>query len=129
MTRQIIVVVDDEPHIRHIIGRKLEGAGYEVHTAADGDEGLELVRNLRPCLLVTDLQMPGMSGLELSAACRENPRTRRIPIILVTGSVITTTDIRAKSEVLGNICCISKPFSPRKLLQKARELVEGQTPE
>jgi len=129
MTGRTIVIVDDEPHIRHIIGRKLQGAGYEVRTASDGDEGLELVKTIRPSLLITDLQMPGMNGFELCSACREDPRTCRLPIILVTGSVIATADIRAKSEVLGNIYCISKPFSPRKLLQKVRDLMESETPE
>lgn len=129
MTVRTIVIVDDEPHIRHIIGRKLEGAGYEVHTASDGEEGLELVKTIRPSLLITDLQMPVMNGFELCSACREDPRTRRLPIILVTGSVIRTADVQAKSEVLGNIYCISKPFSPRKLLQKVRDLVECETRE
>jgi CheY-like chemotaxis protein len=129
MTGRTIVIVDDEPHIRHIIGRKLQGAGYEVRTASDGEEGLELVKTIRPSLLITDLQMPGMNGFELCSACREDPRTCRLPIILVTGSVIATADIRAKSEVLGNIYCISKPFSPRKLLQKVRDLVESEIPE
>ena len=129
MTGRTIVIVDDEPHIRHIIGRKLQGAGYEVRTASGGQEGLELVKTIRPSLLITDLQMPGMNGFELCSACREDPRTCKLPIILVTGSVIATADIRAKSEVLGHIYCISKPFSPRKLLQKVRDLIESETPE
>jgi CheY-like chemotaxis protein len=129
MIGKTIVVVDDEPHIRHIIGRKLQGAGYDVRTASDGEEGLALLKTVRACLLITDLQMPRMGGFELCTACREDPRIRKLPIILVTGSVIRSADVRSKSEVLGNIYCVSKPFSPRKLLQQVRELVESETPE
>ena len=125
MTNQTIVVVDDEPHIRHIIGRKLQGAGYTVHTASDGAEGFELAKSAKPCLLITDLQMPEMDGFELCGACRGDPQTRELPIILVTGSVMRISEVRSRSEVFGNICCVSKPFSPRELLQKVRELVES----
>ena len=124
MTGRRIVVIDDEPHIRHIIGRKLQGAGYEVHTASNGADGLELIKTVRPCLLITDLQMPRMDGFELCCACREDPQTRALPIIIVTGSVITTVDVKSRSKALGNIWCISKPFSPRELLQKVQELLE-----
>ena len=128
MTDKTIVVVEDEPHIRHIIARKLEGAGYAVHSACDGADGLELVRELQPSLLITDLKMPCMDGLKMCAACREDPQTQGIPIIMVTGSVITTAQIRPKIEALGNMLCISKPFSPRELLKRVRELVEPGAP-
>jgi CheY-like chemotaxis protein len=120
-----IVVIDDESHIRQVIARKLERAGYEVHMANDGTDGLELAREVEPDLLITDLQMPNMGGLELCAACREDPQMRTIPIILVTGSVITITEIESKTEVLGNILCLSKPFSPRKLLQKVKSILNS----
>jgi CheY-like chemotaxis protein len=129
MTGKTIVVVEDEPYIRHIISRKLQGAGYAVHTACDGAEGLDLVRDLQPSLLITDLKMPYMDGLEVCAACRQDPRTQRIPIIMVTGSVITTAQIQPKIKALGNTMCISKPFSPRQLLRKVQELVEPGAPE
>ena len=129
MTARTIVVIDDEPHIRHVISRKLERAGYEVRTASDGAEGLELIRAEKPCLLITDLKMPRVDGLQVCAACRQNPDTRKLPIILVTGSVMMTAEIQSRIGAFDNICCISKPFSPRQLLQKARELVEPATPE
>jgi CheY-like chemotaxis protein len=128
MRGQTIVVVDDEPHIRHVIRRKLQRAGYRVHTACDGTEALQLVTEVSPALVITDLIMPNMDGFELSAACREDPQTREIPIILVTGSVITTAQIQPRLESLKNISCISKPFSPRELLRKVQELVPQGTP-
>ena len=125
MTSEVIVVIDDESHIRQIITRKLQRAGYEVHMANDGTEGLQLVKEVRPNLLITDLQMPNMDGFELCATCRKDPQMRALPIILVTGSVITTTEIESKTDVLGNIFCISKPFSPRKLLQKVKDIMNS----
>lgn len=125
MTSEKIVVIDDESHIRQVIARKLQRAGYEVHMASDGTEGLELVREVRPSLLITDLQMPNMGGFEVCATCREDPQMRTLPIILVTGSVITTSEIESKTDVLGNIFCISKPFSPRKLLQKVKDIMDS----
>ena len=127
MTGKTIVVIDDEPHIRQVISRKLQRAGYEVHAARDGAEGVELTKELRPSLLITDLQMPNMDGFEVCTVCREDPQMRTLPIILVTGSVVTTADIESKTDALGNILCMSKPFSPRKLLQKVNELVESGT--
>jgi CheY-like chemotaxis protein len=122
-----ILVVDDEPYIRHVIGRKLQRAGYKVCTACDGAEALQVVGEVGIALLITDLVMPNMDGFELSAACRKDPRTREIPIILLTGSVVTTGQIQPTLESLGNMSCIRKPFSPRELLRKVRELVPEDT--
>ena len=128
MTGKTIVVVDDEPHIRHIISRKLAGAGYTVHTASDGVEALALVKEVHPTLLITDLMMPQMDGLKVCAACREDPQTREIPIIIVTGSVMTTAEIEPKLKSFRNTSCISKPFSPRELLKRVQQLVEQDSP-
>jgi len=124
-SKKRIVVIDDESHIRQVIARKLQRAGYEVHMANDGTDGLELAREVEPDLLITDLQMPNMDGFELCAACRKDPQMRTLPIILVTGSVITTGVIEWKTDGLGNIFCISKPFSPRKLLQKVKSILNS----
>ena len=127
MTCNRILVIDDEPHIRDIISRKLSGAGFEVQTACNGVEGLELVRAITPCLLITDLQMPKMNGLKVCAACREDLRTRKLPIIMVTGSVMTNSEIKLKLEPLGNIRCISKPFSPKELLSMVQDILAENT--
>ena len=122
-----ILVVDDEPYIRHVISRKLQKAGYKVCTACDGAEALELVAEVGAALVITDLVMPNMDGFELSAACRKDPRTREIPIILLTGSVVTTAQIQPKLESISNMSCVRKPFSPRELLRKVQELVPEST--
>jgi len=124
MSRRTIVVVDDEPFIRQVISKKLLGAGYEVHLARDGLEGMELIRTVKPNLLITDYKMPGATGMDLCSVCREDATTRDIPIILLTGSISAAESaIRAEVNALGNICYMSKPFSPRELLKKVNELV------
>ncbi|MHC5114104.1 MAG: response regulator [Planctomycetota bacterium] len=114
-----IIIVDDEVHIRQVLSIKLRNAGYETFTAEDGRKGLEIARAELPALIITDFQMPFMSGMELCAALTEQPDTAAIPVILLTarghsleGGLQRTENIR---EVL------SKPFSPRAIL----ELVEG----
>jgi len=125
MTNRIVVVVDDEPHIRHIISRKLQGSGYEVQTACDGAEGLDLVKIIKPALLITDLQMPKMDGLEVCAVCRNELKLDALPIILLTGSVTATGRLQSDLEPFDNIHCVSKPFSPSELLRKVQQLLEA----
>ena len=124
-SKRIIVVVDDEPFIRQVITKKLLGAGYDVHVARDGLEGIELVQRLKPNLVVTDYQMPKATGMDLCNACREDSATRETPIILLTGSITAAEPVlQTQVEALGNIVYMSKPFSPRELLKKVGELAE-----
>ena len=116
-----VLVADDEAHIRHIVSMKLANAGYEVVTAADGEEALELCLAEAPQLVITDFQMPYLSGLEMCYKLREADATRDIPVLMLTarGFDIEPQEMAAAgiSEVL------SKPFSPREVLQKAQELI------
>jgi two-component system alkaline phosphatase synthesis response regulator PhoP len=118
-----ILVVDDETHISHVVSFKLGQAGMRVLTAADGEEGFEIALRELPDLIVTDFQMPIMTGLELSWKLRENPQTAMIPVLVVTarGHLLTDNDL-ARTNVKGVMC---KPFSPRHLLEKVRELLGG----
>ena len=72
--------------IRHTVCRFLEDRGYTVETATNGMEALELLESVKPCLIVTDLQMPKMSGIELIAAIRARSSSAAIPIVVLTGS-------------------------------------------
>ena len=73
MSSEFILVVDDESHIQHVVSLKLRNAGWEVETAADGEEALHAMAARRPTLVVTDLQMPYMDGIELCRAMLERP--------------------------------------------------------
>lgn len=125
MDRKKILVIDDEAHITHVVALKLGNAGYEVVTAQDGEEGLEMAFQERPDLIITDLQMPYMSGSELCARLREDPRTSDIPAVMLTarGYALSQEDLD-KTNIKS---VMSKPFSPRQVLETAHELLGHDT--
>lgn len=116
-----ILVADDEAHILHVVSMKLSRAGYEVVTAMDGEEALELCLAELPDLVITDYQMPYMTGLELCQKLRENDKTKDIPILMLTARGF---DIESHEMVRAGIRdVLSKPFSPREVLAKVGGLI------
>ncbi len=85
MTQQMALVVDDSMLIRHTVCRFFEQQGFEVHSATNGAEALEILSNVLPDLIVTDLMMPKMTGSELITAVKQNPRMARIPVVVLAG--------------------------------------------
>jgi CheY-like chemotaxis protein len=81
-----VLVVDDSQSVLHFLQAVLEGERYEVATAADGKEGLEKIRQLRPDVVVTDSIMPGVDGYELVRTLRDDPATAGIPVIMLTSA-------------------------------------------
>ena len=116
-----VMVVDDEVHILHVVSLKLRNAGYEVITAQDGREALEMAQVERPDLLITDYQMPFLSGLELCQRLKQIPGTREIPAILLTARGFSLDD--ASMEATGIKACLNKPFSPREVLRVSEEML------
>lgn len=116
-----ILVVDDEAHILHVVRLKLENAGYDVITAADGEEGYEVACEHRPDLIITDHQMPYMTGLEMCARLRSEPTTAHIPVLLVTAQGYGLD--RNELDRVGIAHAISKPFSPRDLLTQVASVL------
>jgi two-component system, OmpR family, alkaline phosphatase synthesis response regulator PhoP len=116
-----ILVADDESHILHVVSLKLRNAGFEVLTASDGMEALELAQTQRPDLLITDYHMPQLSGLELCQKLKQDPATAGIPAIMLTarGYQLDPNDT-AESGILR---MLSKPFSPRHLLTTVNEVL------
>jgi DNA-binding response OmpR family regulator len=122
-----ILVVDDEAHIVHVVSLKLTNAGYEVMTAHDGEEALELALQDPPDLIITDLQMPYLSGVELCVQLRENAKTSGIPAIMLTArGYALPQDELAKTNIKS---VMSKPFSPRQVLEAADALLGVETEE
>src|SRR5580658_7352388 len=121
MAAKKILVADDESHILNVVSLKLRNAGFEVVTAADGQEALELAQSEMPDLLITDYHMPQLSGLELCHKLQEDPATARIPAIMLTarGYQLEPKD----TEKSGIRRMISKPFSPRQLLASVNEVL------
>ncbi len=122
-TTPTILVVDDEVHITHVVSLKLRNAGHTVVTAGDGEEGYDAAVTHLPALIITDLQMPYLSGIELSKKLLENPSTAEIPVLILTarGYGLDPDDL-ALSNIIG---MLSKPFSPREILEKVEEVLEG----
>lgn len=120
-----VLLVDDEPHIPMVVGRKLSTAGFEVATAADGEEGLAAAKEFCPDLIITDLQMPYMSGAELAAALRADPSLRDIPVILLTARGYVLSDEEREATNIKHF--LSKPFSVHEILRVVEETLPGRS--
>lgn len=118
-----ILVVDDEQHILQVLSLKLRNAGFEVHTACDGEEGLHLARSLAPDLVITDVQMPYMTGLELSRVLAGDASTAVTPVIILTARGYALGDDDIDSPNIVEV--ISKPFSPRAVIDLVHSALEG----
>jgi two-component system phosphate regulon response regulator PhoB len=117
-----ILAADDEPDALELIEVNLKGAGYEVITAADGQEALQKARNLMPDLILLDIMLPEMDGLEVCKALRRDAATARLPIIMLTAR---TAEIdRVLGLELGADDYITKPFSPRELVLRVKNLLK-----
>ncbi len=113
--RHNILIVDDEPQIRRVLNRVLPAHGYDVRVAADGDSAMQMFRDWHPDLVITDLAMPNMDGLEL---CRRLRAISPIPIIVLS----VRGDEKTKVEALdaGADDYVTKPFGMDELLARVR---------
>jgi two-component system alkaline phosphatase synthesis response regulator PhoP len=116
-----ILVVDDEPGIVTVVRDYLDRAGFRVLTAGDGPTALRLVRSARPSLLVLDLMLPGLDGLDVTRALRLDPATHALPIIMLTARVEESD--RLVGLELGADDYLTKPFSPRELVARVRAVL------
>lgn len=121
MTAKKVLIVDDEPHVLSVMGLKLRAVGFDVITARDGQEALELATASRPDALITDFTMPKLNGLELCRALDAKPATAAIPTLLVTSR---EHDVGEK-EIAGTSIrmVLGKPFSPSRLVAAVKELL------
>jgi len=108
-------VVDDEPQITRVLKTSLSSQGYSIRTASDGKQALQEMKNWSPDLVITDLRMPNMDGLEL---CREIRTESRVPIIVL--SVKGEETIKVESLDAGADDYITKPFNMNELLARVR---------
>ena len=108
-----IVVAEDDPDIRHVIVRVLRRAGHAVTEAADGGTALEHVRETQPDVVVSDIDMPRMSGVALCQAIRADQALAELPVIFVSGSLIPGDTRPADARATA---VLNKPFVPRDLL-------------
>ncbi len=121
--RHTCLVVEDTPDVIRLVGMALQ-QDFKMLSAPDGAQGLEMARKELPSLIVTDLMMPGMDGLELTSRLRDDPTTRHIPIVMLTAR--GELEDRVAGMDTGVNTYLAKPFSPRELLSSARSLVKTQ---
>jgi two-component system phosphate regulon response regulator PhoB len=121
MNSQTILIVDDERHITSIMKRRLEGVGFSVVEARDGAEALELVADIQPDAVVTDLQMPRISGLELAVALRKLESTSHVPVVMLTGRSHYVSEVALSKTNIKRI--IEKPFSAREVVEAVQAVL------
>lgn len=121
MKTKTVLVVDDEPDIVDLVSYNLKKEGFEVSSASDGEEALNRIRKGGFDVLILDLMLPGIQGMELCRILRNDPKTKNLPIIMLT----------AKGEELDRVLgletgaddYITKPFSPRELVARIRAVL------
>src|SRR5438046_9594900 len=122
-TRQRILIVDDEPQLTRVLLRSLTTKGYEVRIAGEGQFALQTFHDWPPSLVITDLAMPNMGGLEL---CRRLHEISDVPIIVLSVRGEETTNVEALDA--GDDDYVTKPFGMDELLARIRAALRRQSP-
>lgn len=121
MGREKILLIEDEPDIAEVLQYNLEKEGFDVGTARRGDTGLDAIRRDSPDLILLDLMLPGIDGLELTRMLKRDPLTSRLPIVMLTARGEEVD--RIVGLELGADDYISKPFSPREVVLRVKAVL------
>lgn len=119
MSHKIIAIVDDERVSTQLLGTELKKEGYEVFTAANGKEGLELIKKINPHLVILDVVMPVMDGYQVLKILKEDDSTKEIPVVMLTAKALEE-DIQ-KGFSLGAVDYITKPFYTKLLIKRMKQ--------
>jgi len=109
-----VLAIDDSSTMRHLIRAALQDAGFQVALAVDGLDGLEKLAEVRPDVVITDVNMPNMDGLQFLEAARLRPDAQHLPILVLTTE--TSPDLKARARAAGAAGWIVKPFDEKKLV-------------
>ncbi len=120
-TPPLIMVVEDDGDIRALICRDLNNEGYETVPAADGLDALSILKQRTASLILLDVKLPGLDGLEVCRKIRIDPRTREVPIVFLTA--LADVGSRVRGLVVGGDDYITKPFSRRELIARVRAIL------
>lgn len=120
MAKRTILAIDDEKDILKLLQYNLEKEGYEVLTSASGEEGLSLAQSRKPDLVLLDLMLPGMDGLEIAKLLKADSRTRSIPILMLTAKSSEIDQVVGLE--LGASDYVAKPFSVKVLLARVKNI-------
>lgn len=122
MSKHHILVVDDDPETLRVVGGKLADAGFEVLYAHDGNEGREAARRMKPDLVMLDIDMPVMDGIEAAHRMRREKETVDLPIIIFTNADLSNEVTRFLDEI--NVNYLHKSSSPKEIVEKINVLLE-----
>jgi twitching motility two-component system response regulator PilG len=122
-----ILVVDDSPTVRKLIAGKLEKCGHEVFCSNDGVEAMELLADLRPDLVLLDITMPRMDGYQVCKLIRNNPETKDVPVVMISGKDGFFDKVRGR--MAGTTGYITKPFGPETLMKAVETYLKGEPAE
>ena len=125
MENKKILVADDEIHIVQVVAMKFRNNGFDVVTAENGTEAYDLCCEEKPDIIVTDYQMPGMTGIELVEKLRQRPEFADTPVIILTARGFAIEEEQIIK--LGITECLSKPFSPKELLMHVESALTNST--
>ena len=121
MRDRTVLHIEDNEYNRKIVRQLLSRTTFRLLEAADGEEGLAVAQRELPDLILMDVQLPKLSGLDATRLLRADPRTAKIPLVVVTSFALSGDDRRAMDA--GASAYLAKPYSPRVLLAKIREYV------
>jgi len=121
MSDRTILNVEDNEFNRKIVRQLLAKTSYRLREANDGEAGMALARESPPDLILMDIQLPKISGLEATRQLKNDPRTAAVPIIVITSFALSGDEQKAKDA--GATAYLAKPYSPRELLAKIREIL------
>ncbi len=125
MADRKVLVVDDEIHIVQVIAIKLRNNGFEVLTAENGVQALDIAKTQKPDLVITDYQMPVMTGIEFIEKLRQVADAAQTPVIMLTARGFAIDD--DKKNKLNIASLLSKPFSPREVLKCVEDVLQQVT--
>ena len=120
---QKILIVDDEQEMRELVKKKLEKNGYEVMDTADGQEALSFCKNAHPEVVLLDIALPGMDGYQIAEKIKQDPESRNINILFLTGKDLDPAGIIKRCDKVNAYGYISKPFAFEDLLAKIKEIL------
>jgi CheY-like chemotaxis protein len=116
-----ILVVDDSPTIVAMLTQILKSNGYDVRSAGDGEEALDVVEEFTPDLIFLDYQMPNMNGLETCRELKKDPELQDVPVVILTGEA--SPQMKMHFLEVGVDDYLNKPVNPKELLQAVKEII------
>jgi two-component system cell cycle response regulator DivK len=125
-TARTILYVEDNEYNRKIVRQLLSRTSYRLIEAVDGEAGVALAKSEKPDLILMDVQLPKMSGLDATKALRADPETKDIPIVVITSFAMSGD--RERATAAGASGYLAKPYSPRELLALLRQFLPEEAP-